>query len=224
MTAFGTGRRDTGTRGLWCPTRGRACARRGRDGAYDGRGIRCEMTPEGAQKDLCEQNDRECRCMRPDQGRAPLDSSDWHGSGMETVWAEPVGPGRYRIDNSPFYFFDLSYRDIIEAEHDENGQLRFRQVHERGGHSTYRIMRSEDTSETFDAAWQRLHALGCTSEGGPGRLVSVDVPPSTDIYDVYELLEAGKRSGVWDFEEGHCGHPLAPDRRSTQPRGRGRHV
>ena len=154
----------------------------------------------------------------------PLDAADWHGSGMEMVWAEPVGPGRYRIDNSPFYFFGLSYRDIIEAEPDENGQLRFRQVHERGGHSTYRIMRSEDTSETFDATWQRLHALGCTSEGGPGRLVSVDVPPSTDIYDVYELLEAGKRSGAWDFEEGHCGHPLDPDRLSTRPRGRGRHV
>lgn len=143
----------------------------------------------------------------------PLDSSDWHGSGAETVWAEPVGPGRYRIDNSPFYFFDLSHCDIVEAEPDENGQLRFRQVHERGGHSTYRIMRNENDSDNFDAAWAPLRDLGCTSEGGPGRLMSVDVPPGANIYEVYELLEAGKRSGAWDFEEGHCGHPLGTTRR-----------
>jgi hypothetical protein len=28
---------------------------------------------------------------------------------------------------------------------------------------------------------------------------------------VYELLEAGAAAGAWDFEEGHCGHPLHAD-------------
>lgn len=138
----------------------------------------------------------------------PLDPSDWHGSGAETVWAEPLGRGRYRLDNSPFYFFDLSYRDVVEAEPDENGQLCFRRVAERGGHSTYRLMRAECPTEIFEQAWRPLKALGCTFEGGPGRLLSVDVPPEANIHEVYALLETGKLSGVWDLEEGHCGHPI----------------
>lgn len=138
----------------------------------------------------------------------PLDSSEWHGSGAETVWAEPLGEGRFRIDNSPFYFFGLSYRDIVTATEDEQGQLQFRSVCEHGGHSTYRLMRNAGAEGLFSACWQPLEVLGCTYEGGPGRLVSVDVPPAANIHDVYALLEAGVQSGAWDLEEGHCGHPL----------------
>lgn len=139
----------------------------------------------------------------------PLDPSDWHGSSAETVWAVPLGRGRYRLDNSPFYFFGLSYRDVVQAEPDDHGQLWFRSVVERGGHSTYRLMRSKCPSEAFEQAWRPLKALGCMYEGGPGQLLSVDVPPEANIHEVYALLEAGKSSGVWDLEEGHCGHPLA---------------
>lgn len=139
----------------------------------------------------------------------PLDSSEWHGSGAETVWAERLSGEHFRIDNSPFYFFGLSYRDIVAATQDEHGQLRFRSVHEHGGHSTYRLMRRADAEEDFATFWQPLEVLGCTYEGGPGRLVSVDVPPAADIHVVYALLEAGVEGGAWDLEEGHCGHPVA---------------
>lgn len=138
----------------------------------------------------------------------PLDSSEWHGSGAETVWAEPLGEGRFRLDNSPFYFFGLSYQDVVAAAEDESGQLQFRAVVTRGGHSTYRLMRRKGADERFAGFWQPLDALGCTYEGGPGRLVSVDVPPSADIHAVFALLEAGVQGGAWDLEEGHCGHPL----------------
>lgn len=41
----------------------------------------------------------------------------------------------------------------------------------------------------------------------------MDIPPGANIDEVYALLEAGKRSGAWDLEEGHCGHPVpsSPD-------------
>lgn len=139
----------------------------------------------------------------------PLDSSEWHGSGAETVWAEPLGAGRFRIDNSPFYFFGLSYRDIVAASEDEHGQLQFQSVYEHGGHSTYRLMRTPGAEEHFAAFWRPLEALGCTYEGGPGRLVTVDVPPPADIHDVYALLDSGAQGGAWDLEEGHCGHLVA---------------
>lgn len=139
----------------------------------------------------------------------PLDSSEWHGSGAETVWAEPLGEGYFRIDNSPFFFFGLSYRDIVAATEDEHGQLQFQSVSEHGGHSTYRLIRNEGADEPFAAFWPPLQTLGCTYECGPGRLIAVDVPPAADIHAVYALLEAGVQGGAWDLEEGHCGHPVA---------------
>jgi uncharacterized protein DUF4265 len=60
----------------------------------------------------------------------------------------------------------------------------------------------------FRTAWERLQALGCTYEQASSHLLLVDVPPHADIYAVYVLLEEGENAGVWDFEEGHCGHPL----------------
>lgn len=41
-----------------------------------------------------------------------------------------------------------------------------------------------------------------------GRLFAIDVPPEADIHGVYSMLEDGEREGAWDFEEGHCGHPM----------------
>jgi hypothetical protein len=34
-------------------------------------------------------------------------------------------------------------------------------------------------------------------------LYSVDVPPTADIYDVYDILEKGHHDGVWIFQTGH---------------------
>jgi hypothetical protein len=58
-----------------------------------------------------------------------------------------------------------------------------------------------------------MEIWGCSYEEGV--VLSVDVPPSVDIYAVYDLLEAGEIAGVWAFEEGHCGHPLHTDGRRT---------
>jgi Domain of unknown function (DUF4265) len=136
-----------------------------------------------------------------------LDPSEWHGSATERLWAEPLGKDRFRLDNSPFYVFGVSYADIVLGAEVE-GQILFRGVVIRGGHSTYRLrLQSHDLSaRSFVQAWTPLQTLGCSFEGGP--VLSVDVPPSADIHAVYELLQAGEAASVWDFEEGHCGHRL----------------
>jgi hypothetical protein len=68
---------------------------------------------------------------------------------------------------------------------------------------------SENVSwDEFEIAWEHLATLGCTYERATQRLISVDVPPTTDIYRAYDLLEDGERNQVWNFEEAHCGHPL----------------
>ena len=134
-----------------------------------------------------------------------LEPGAWHGSVTERLWAEPVGLRQYRLNNSPFFAFGVSLGDIVFAEERE-GQLMFVGVSIRGGHSTYRIRLTEGKRESFHSYWEGLQLLGCSYE--EGQVLAVDVPPGTDIYKVYALLEAGESAEVWEFEEGHCGHPL----------------
>lgn len=135
-----------------------------------------------------------------------LEAGSWHGSGSESVWVQPVGQNRYVLENSPFYAFGVSYQDVVRAN-EKNGQLFFGEIVARGGHSTYRIILL-DSKELFEEYWQVLQQLGCTYEEGLNRLLSVDIPPLTDIHAAYKVLEAGEKAGVWSFEEGHCGHLL----------------
>jgi hypothetical protein len=142
-----------------------------------------------------------------------LDPQEWHGCATERLWAEPVGEGRYRLMNSPFYAFGVSFEDIVfgKPREEQIGELRGEQIYFTGvsiygGHSTYRLWlpKHERSSAAFRAAWEPLKALGCSYEGG--EVLSVDVPSSTDIRVVYRILETATADGIWDFEEGHCGH------------------
>jgi hypothetical protein len=135
-----------------------------------------------------------------------LDASEWHQSATETLWAESVGGNCYRLKNVPFFAFEVSNQDVVFAEERER-ELHFKSVSSRGGHSTYRLRLLEKrTSERFAESWAPLQNLGCSYE--EGEVLAVDVPPTADIYAVYSLLEAGENAKVWEFEEGHCGHPL----------------
>ena len=137
-----------------------------------------------------------------------LEPNAWHGSATETLWAERVDPRRLRLRNVPFFAFGVSVEDVVFARVTE-GLLEFDGVSIRGGHSTYRIIPKATASpESLKQRWQELEQLGCTYEQGPGRLRATDVPPKADIYKVYALLEQGEREGIWEFEEGHCGHAL----------------
>ena len=137
-----------------------------------------------------------------------LEKSDWHDHATETMWAAIVADKVYALRNVPFYVRGISFGDLVVVETKGRRRL-FRRVYERGGHSTYRIfLVNENSQQEFESAWQPLEALECTYERARDYLVAVDVPPATDIYEAYEILEQGLEAGVWDFEEGHCGHPL----------------
>lgn len=139
-----------------------------------------------------------------------LEEGAWHGSATESLWAEPFPGGRYRLRKSPFYAFDVSAEDVVFAQ-EEEGLLFFAGVSLRGGHSTYRIMKSKGSrTEDFERYWEPLLQAGCCYEEGPGRLLAVDVPPRVDFPHVYSLFEKGEQEQVWHFEEGHRGH-LAVD-------------
>ena len=137
-----------------------------------------------------------------------LEPGMWHGSVTETLWAVPVGPGQYRLENSPFFAFGISFQDVVSAK-EEQKTLVFVEALRRGGHSTYRIIPKAGHGSAVARYWDVLERKGCTYEEGPKGLLAVDVPPGTNIFEAYAALQAGEDAGAWTFEEGHCGHAIA---------------
>ena len=71
------------------------------------------------------------RLVKDNDGYPPF---DWEG-----LWAQPETDGRWRLDNIPFFAYNISNRDVVAA-HERNGELVFDRVLDRGGHSTLRII------------------------------------------------------------------------------------
>lgn len=143
--------------------------------------------------------------------RFPLGEIDCaSGVEAENLWAEAIDEYRYRVDNIPFYVYGVSLNDVVHAINCD-GQLLFQDVALHCGHSTYRVILVNDSdalNPRVVALWTQLHALGCARELAKARVMAIDVPPSTNIYDVYAILERGEDQGIWSFEEGHCGHSV----------------
>lgn len=112
---------------------------------------------------------------------------------VESLWATPVGPDLYRLENSPFYAYGVSWNDIVEARDIHgDGRLEFVRVHAKSGHATFRLASVfEDGSprkDVPDAAVQPLLDLGCSYEGTHPGYLSFDVPPDADWNAVIEYL------------------------------------
>lgn len=140
-----------------------------------------------------------------------LEPGSWHGFQTETLNATLVREGVYKLENSPFFVSDVSFRDWVAASRVE-GKLLFDKVIVRSGHSTYRILLkdAEQNQKRWYEYWLKLQSVGCTYEENRSLnlpMLTVDVPAEVDIYSVYRLLQDGEEAGVWEFEEGHCGHP-----------------
>lgn len=128
------------------------------------------------------------------------------GSIVERMHATSIDDGKYVLENSPFYAYGISFKDVFYAEL-RDGTLVFRAVISRGGHSTYRIRLPAGRDHAyFLNNWLELGKLGCTYEGSSAnttRLYAIDVPPGVDVAEVYRLLDEKEHQGVWVFEEGH---------------------
>lgn len=137
-----------------------------------------------------------------------LPEDDWHTYKRESLWAEDLGSGKYRMLNIPFAVYGYSYNDIVIANR-ESGELVVQGLLMRGGHSTFRIFLNEGVtpdSLSFKRLWNPLEKLGCIFERATQRLLAIDVPPQADISRVYALLMEGKNTDLWDCEEGHRDH------------------
>ncbi|WP_170136348.1 DUF4265 domain-containing protein [Nannocystis exedens] len=121
----------------------------------------------------------------------------------ESLWAEDLGSGRYKLRNSPWFMYGVSFEDVVRARPVVDGVLEFVEVLEPSGSSTFRILLRENIEPTmFERYWKPLQALGCTWEQAKKRLYAVDAPRGADLEQVADLLERGVADGVWDWETG----------------------
>lgn len=127
------------------------------------------------------------------------DDDDYPPAAYENLWASPVGPGLYKIDNIPFFAMGIALEDVVSAQ-PEQGVLLFGEVVRSSGHSTIRIF--TDDAEQAPAIRAFFAELGCISEQShiPG-LIAVDVPPSVPLEPLRQFLADGAAEDAWGYEE-----------------------
>jgi hypothetical protein len=122
----------------------------------------------------------------------------------ENLHASFVEGDSYKLRNSPFYAYGVSFNDIVSVR-ECSGRLLFNSVTKRGGHSTYRVKIPPDRNEEyFLRHWNFLASLGCSyesSSANPKMIFSIDIPPAADVSSVYEFLDNMENEKVWEFEE-----------------------
>lgn len=123
------------------------------------------------------------------------------GTDVETLWAVLLGANRYRLANSPFFAYRVSWEDVIEADLDRDGVLSFIRVVEKSGNRTVRVITEgyKTTSEEAKPFLDGLISLGCSFEGLQPRLISVTVPPEVDLQTVASyLIKSGHH---WEYAD-----------------------
>ncbi|MBL0124124.1 MAG: DUF4265 domain-containing protein [Betaproteobacteria bacterium] len=102
---------------------------------------------------------------------------------VETLRAEPIANDLYRLDNSPFYAFSVSWRDEVLALPSSDGLPTYQKVVRKSGHRTVRVWLDPPFEEGNESAreMQDLVELGCSFEGAYSRLMSINIPPNIDL-------------------------------------------
>src|SRR5688572_9895790 len=103
---------------------------------------------------------------------------------VETLWATPLGKDRYQLDNSPFYVYSVSWKDVVYAPFDPQEQFpTFQRVLTKSGHKTIRIIfeKAVTGDSVAEGALEQLVSLGCSYEGATKGYVCIDIPPGVEL-------------------------------------------
>jgi hypothetical protein len=124
---------------------------------------------------------------------------------VESLWAFDLGGNRYRLDNSSWLQYGVSYKDIVEALPEADGMLFFTRVLEKSGHRTVRV---HDGDGVHQSLIDSLIAAGCSFEGANRKFIAFDIPPAVSLQSVVRILE--ETHVTWEhadptYEELHGG-------------------
>ena len=116
---------------------------------------------------------------------------------VESLWAEPLGEGRYLIKSAPAFVRGVAWGDCVKGEQ-ADGDLWFKEVIQRGGHGTVWVeaLRPE-ASTAVKAACKKYGIMTDTSAGG---YFALAVPPGPAMALFVEELEALRNEELVDYE------------------------
>ncbi|WP_329430898.1 DUF4265 domain-containing protein [Streptosporangium sp. NBC_01495] len=143
------------------------------------------------------------------------DDDGWPPAGSERLWAIPVGPGRARLDNIPFFVRGVACGDVVRIETDAEGVVWAKEVVEFSGNCTIRVVPDDsgDLEGDLENVLGLFAPLGIEGEGlEQFGLVALNIPPTANLAGAKQLLSEGQDSW-WDYEEG-C---ITEDWRALEP-------
>jgi hypothetical protein len=129
------------------------------------------------------------------------------GPGEDTVWAEPLGSERFRVESCPFFAYGISRDDVVRAAGPQGaGAPVLEDVLEKSGHRTLRVVLAvgvELGQDPVQRLLERLVELGCTHELLRPSLVAIDLPAGADLARVTGLLQGGAEQGrlAWEWAD-----------------------
>lgn len=136
------------------------------------------------------------RLLRDEDSRAPAEG--WPPPvESEGLWASPVGAGRYRIENTPWFAQDCATYDVVEAVEYEGTRWVMGKA-EWSGRLTVQVAHSDPGAVL--AAFADLGVRG-ESAAPAYEMAALDIPPEADFRAIIDRLRAGKSAGTWDFQE-----------------------
>src|SRR2546426_12591520 len=106
------------------------------------------------------------------------------GEHSESLLVEELGEGRYRLHEFPVFTESASYLDVVEADRQTDGALRFRRVATPSGLRTWRwilprsVVDAEEAVAEFCAA---VMAAGGFWQRDFGGVLQVALPPAAEL-------------------------------------------
>ena len=123
-----------------------------------------------------------------------------HKGDSETLWAKRIAPGRYRLDNGPFFAYGVSWQDVVEARPGDDDIFEYVRVVSKSGNRTLRVIFNDYGLDDQRAKniLRGIRELGCSYEGMQPRLVSINVPPEANLDSVTTSL-TGLPGLQWEY-------------------------
>jgi Domain of unknown function (DUF4265) len=121
---------------------------------------------------------------------------------VETLWATELGNDEYKLDNSPFYAYSVSWQDIVYAPFDPiEERPTFRRVVRKSGNRTVRVIfePAVEAGNSSDQLLQGLVALGCSYEGADRGYMSINIPANVQLEVVRDYLIL--KQADWEYAD-----------------------
>lgn len=115
---------------------------------------------------------------------------------VETLWAFDLGNHLYKLDNTSWFQYGVSYKDIVEALPQADGFPFFTRVVEKSGYRTLRVMDEERVPRQL---LDSLVEVGCSYEGANPKFIAIDVPPGIDLAAAVNVLIAS--NAQWEYAD-----------------------